>query len=179
MERSVKRLRRKDCSVLYTPKLKDAGVLKMFKHVTTCQMKLIQNITLYDVGLQTIPDVLFHCCHVKHVNLSNNMIRVIPDDIVEWVDLTCLWINQNKLNKITPNIAKLPHLIELGIDNNRDIPRRFIPYVCMRDMEKRLASIATYYSHLTSALTLLWCGKQCKHILPMDIWKYIAKKVLK
>jgi Leucine-rich repeat (LRR) protein len=125
--------------------------------------------------LKKIPEEVFECVGLIYLNISHNEITKIPDDMVKLKFLECFWANSNNINFITPRIKDMKNLQEIDFENN-PVPVRFQNYVIM--FKERLTDISSYYENLRCALHLLWCAKQLKGVLPMDVWKLIARQIL-
>lgn len=137
----------------------------------------LQHISLYSCGLNKIPEEVFKCVQLIYLNISYNKITKIPDNIVKLKFLQCFWANTNKINYITPHIKDMKNLKEIVIGDN-PVPVRFWDYPTVDKFQERLKDISIYYENLKCALHLLWCAKQLKEVIPMDVWKLIAKQIL-
>lgn len=139
--------------------------------------KRLRHISLCSNGLKKIPEEVFKCKELSYLNVSKNEITTIPDDIIECKFLQRFWARGNKINYITPRIKDMKILYEIGLKDNF-VPVRFQDYPTIDKIQKRLNDISLYYENLNCALHILWCAKQLKDVLPMDVWKLIAKQIL-
>ena len=181
MEGVVKKYRRFSHEIVKVNKdLETANVFKLFQKMPNEKILNLKRVYLAGNKLDCIPSCLYDCVNLETLQLSNNRITVVTDDIVKLKLLKNLWLAENQLTRISPRIIEMKVLEDINLWKNPKLPlfmyRKFYRF---DEIQQKLSAISLYYTRLTQALCLLWCGKMLKHILPMDIWKMIAHLIIK
>ena len=84
----------------------------------TVKNKRIVGISLYGLGLTTIPDEIFRFEQLKHIALNENSINSIPSKISLLKGLEKLELSDNKLTDICNELTQLTGLKSLYLDAN-------------------------------------------------------------
>ena len=75
--------------------------------------------------IKELPEEIIRFINLKELNLDNNLIEELPEKIANLLSLEKLILSNNKLNKLPNNIIKLDRLKYLSLDNNKDL--RLLP----------------------------------------------------
>ena len=84
----------------------------------TVKNKRIVGISLYDLGLTTIPDEIFRFDKLKHLSLNENNISSIPNKISLLDGLEKLELSDNKLTTICDELTQLTAFKSIYLEDN-------------------------------------------------------------
>ena len=90
----------------------------------------LTTIRLKDLNLRTFPTALFGCAKLQYVDLSNNLIALIPAHIENLVELKTLKMRNNALDALPSSLARLPKLQKLALEKNplQSIPKEVLTH---------------------------------------------------
>lgn len=80
----------------------------------------LQELVLADNYLTQVPlAVLLYCSRLRHLDLSNNSLCVLPTEIAHLRRLEVLYLSSNGLQGLPDELTQLTHLRELKCDHNK------------------------------------------------------------
>jgi len=86
--------------------------------IRQAQQKNITGLSLFNMGLTTLPPELGELTQLSHLDLSSNQLQTLPDVVFTLPNLTKLTVTGNELLELSPQIAQLTQLQELDLSNN-------------------------------------------------------------
>ena len=91
------------------------------ERIRECKRKKSKALDMPSKTLRTVPDELWDCVHLTHLNLFNNRLTSVSPKIWNLTNLVRLHLEGNRIAKLPPGISKLEQLRILGIDGNKGL----------------------------------------------------------
>uniref|UniRef100_A0A6M2ELU5 Uncharacterized protein n=1 Tax=Populus davidiana TaxID=266767 RepID=A0A6M2ELU5_9ROSI len=162
-------------------------------------LSCLRTLRLLDCGIEEVPSNIGKLIHLRHVDLSRNEIRELPEEMCELYNMLTLDVSWcEKLERLPDNIGRLVKLRHLSVANNWDDTW----FVKMRGVEglSSLRELDEFHvsgsgeesnigdlrnlNHLQGSLTINWLGdvkdpdevkkaelKSKKHLTGLELWK--------
>lgn len=93
--------------------------LTVFPDLLTAIAPVLTKLVLSSNTIRVIPDSICDFANLTYLDLSDNQIEVLPDQIGTLDKLTYLGLSNNRLTKVPEAIVLLEHLENLMLENNR------------------------------------------------------------
>jgi len=94
-----------------------------------CDARETEHLTLHDMGLRSLPEVIILMDYLTSLSLCDNTLRAIPKTISNITSLTLLELDRNDLVMLPEDATKISNLTELRVSYNQ---MRGLPESCNR-----------------------------------------------
>ncbi|CAF0950659.1 unnamed protein product [Rotaria sp. Silwood1] len=109
-----------------------------FPHIL-CSFFSLERLNLYHNVIKSIPEQIIQIRMLKILDLSRNQLAYIPSQLCKLPNLEILIINNNKLISLPEEIGQLENLIELDVSSNDilQLPYQIGTLTCLRTLNIR------------------------------------------
>jgi small GTP-binding protein len=99
----------------------------------------VVGLSLYQSGLKTIPDYIFHLADLQKLDLRFNQLSDLPKEIAELKSLQTLDLRNNQLSDLPKEIAELKSLQTLYLSSNQlsDLPKEIAELKSLQELDLR------------------------------------------
>lgn len=148
------------------------------------KIEVIEQLGMVKNRLTSIPSRIFECTSLRLLSLCDNEIEEIPESITKLKNLAMFSMHNNNIKWISPRIEELTQLSGLVLTGNKRLPRQLEKNSRgLQDVREHVREIAEYFENVRRYHCLLWCIPQIDRSsvlwLPKDVWKHIAKFLIK
>lgn len=146
------------------------------------KIDFLEELGMIQNKITSFPKRIFECNQLRLLSLCHNLLTEIPSSIALLVNLEVLSVYNNKIGFISPRIITLTKLRVLSLGKNDRLPLSLAKDSNQfEETQQHLQDIATHFTNVMACRCLLWCIPQMSDNwwLPKDIWKLIAKLVIK
>lgn len=111
-------------------------------------------------NLATIPPGILELRELEEVHLENNCIEEIPQAVQCWTNIRFLYLNNNRLSKLCPQLGKLSRLEGLDLSDNPLLPSGIPVLSGIRSLRQ----LRLYRTHVGEIPTEI-----CKHLHHLEL----------
>jgi leucine-rich repeat protein SHOC2 len=97
----------------------DINNMNQLKCIDSRLYDKILKVHLDKRDLEYIPEIIFKFTNLQVLNLSSNLIKIIPNNIGDLVNLQELYLDRNHISEIPEEIGKLCKLRKVILSNNK------------------------------------------------------------
>lgn len=93
-------------------------------------LQFVTELTMHNLGLTVIPEWIFELPYIRKLVVSNNALTAISGSIEKFAEtLTTLYINDNIIATLPPQLGRLKKLKSLNVSNNNLAPGGIPPSI--------------------------------------------------